>query len=607
MRLLASAVMLFALAGPVQGANAVYEPGEYLQPLGLGTEPLATTTANAYLGIIGLPEGVVEELELTEKGAIVGLVQIDSPASRAELQPGDRIIEIGGTPITSFAELVGELAGVSPGDEVVLTVVRGELHLSTTVELGTRPDAATVRYGHEAGLRNLEVASESPGPRTLEFIADQHWALFDLAKADAVLTKSIELFPDDVRSPERLLPLLRRRGDFHRHADTARKVINRHGDSVRLRSEYAVSLLALGEPSQAERQVRVGLERILERPADLDPETARRVATEFAVFWSLARMRRGAWLESELLDRVLDAGVLDPVTEGQLGLWRSAAGEEPVFILARESARSRIELTRKSIFRPHTVPTVVNGTVLSSCAIDTGAGATVLSPAAAEEAGILTAEEGVPSLLGFTEGSVRAGFVETLQLGDVTIRNVPVYVGHELPFSVMGIDAALGVDLMHHVQFTLRYAAEEVLVEPINTARTESDGTRESWELSLWTLPFMTLCDARYQDTPVRLLLDTGNYDTTLVSTAWARANLPPRKESLLSSLANLGLEEYTLTGLVLGDVELSPWSCSLAPKGAAVFDGLVDVVMGQDLLGSYDVTIDLRNRVLRLTEPCPM
>lgn len=328
------------------------------------------------------------------------------------------------------------------------------------------------------------------------------------------------------------------------------------------------------------------------------------MATQLAGTWAEARMRRGAGFRSEVVDEALEADLIDPGVSARVELWRDAAGEEPTFVVERESVASTLELTRENFLRPHVVPVRVNGEVLRRCIINTGAGATVLSPKAAEESGVLIGGEEERSFRGFTEESVRAGFVETLQIGDITLHDLPVFVGHERGLSALGIDAALGVDLMYHLRFTLRYATGEVLVEPVEMARGADEGAEESLELPLWTLPYMTLCDARYQGAPVRLMIDTGNYVGALVSTAWAQANLPLENRSLLSSLVGLDLREYTLTGLVLGDVEVGPWTCSLAPKGAPAFGGIVDIAMGQDLLEAYDVTIDLRRRVLRLVEP---
>jgi S1-C subfamily serine protease len=79
------------------------------------------------LGIIG---------DDAENGALVVNVLIGSPADVAGIQIDDVIIAINETPITSFAELRSFLETTQAGDEVEVTILRGEETLKFTVVLG---------------------------------------------------------------------------------------------------------------------------------------------------------------------------------------------------------------------------------------------------------------------------------------------------------------------------------------------------------------------------------------------------------------------------------------------------------------------------------------
>jgi PDZ domain-containing protein len=74
---------------------------------------------------------------VTQDGALVDLVVPNSPASRAGLQPGDRIVEVNGASVTGPVELRDALSSVSPGSSVRVVIRRfGALK---TLVVGTEP------------------------------------------------------------------------------------------------------------------------------------------------------------------------------------------------------------------------------------------------------------------------------------------------------------------------------------------------------------------------------------------------------------------------------------------------------------------------------------
>lgn len=97
---------------------------------------------HALLGISGLTisEEQADALGLTQpRGAVVELVQETSGADRAGVRVGDVIIEVDGKALATMPELVALVRRRSPGDILVLTVLRDSERLSLTVELGERP------------------------------------------------------------------------------------------------------------------------------------------------------------------------------------------------------------------------------------------------------------------------------------------------------------------------------------------------------------------------------------------------------------------------------------------------------------------------------------
>jgi regulator of sigma E protease len=72
----------------------------------------------------------------------------DSPAARAGLQKGDRIVAIDGKPITDFRDVVAATAGAKPGDALTLRYVRGSVEngVRLTVSSTKNADGKTVGF-----------------------------------------------------------------------------------------------------------------------------------------------------------------------------------------------------------------------------------------------------------------------------------------------------------------------------------------------------------------------------------------------------------------------------------------------------------------------------
>jgi S1-C subfamily serine protease len=116
---------------------------------------------HAYIGINGgsvTPE-LAKALKLpVDKGVLVNEVVKDSPADKAGIEGGnteatiegaqvnlggDIITEVDGKPVDSMEEVVDKVNSAQPGDEMELTLLRGDDETKhVTVTLGVRPDSA---------------------------------------------------------------------------------------------------------------------------------------------------------------------------------------------------------------------------------------------------------------------------------------------------------------------------------------------------------------------------------------------------------------------------------------------------------------------------------
>ena len=83
---------------------------------------------------------IADQLGLdSARGAVIENVQEDTGAAEAELRPGDVIVGVDGEPIATMSQLVAEVRGRQPGDEVELAIIRGGDELTVTVVLSERP------------------------------------------------------------------------------------------------------------------------------------------------------------------------------------------------------------------------------------------------------------------------------------------------------------------------------------------------------------------------------------------------------------------------------------------------------------------------------------
>ena len=110
----------------------------------VATQLLETgTVQHAELGVIG--QSVDPEVARiyglpVDEGAVVVDVRAGSPAEAAGLRTGDIVIAVDDEPVGSIAELAGRLQQRTPGETVLLRVVRGGDEFQVEVELTSRSD-----------------------------------------------------------------------------------------------------------------------------------------------------------------------------------------------------------------------------------------------------------------------------------------------------------------------------------------------------------------------------------------------------------------------------------------------------------------------------------
>ncbi len=114
-------------------ASVVEQLDRYEGPLRDATPAPTAQPDRAFLGVTLTQAAPGEPLE-------VGRVVPDSPADRAGLASGDRLVALDAVPVTGVASLLAALAEADPGQTVELTLQRDGQQQTVEVTLGHRPD-----------------------------------------------------------------------------------------------------------------------------------------------------------------------------------------------------------------------------------------------------------------------------------------------------------------------------------------------------------------------------------------------------------------------------------------------------------------------------------
>jgi S1-C subfamily serine protease len=130
-----------AVADPGLAQNVGFAiPISHAQPI---VEDLQAGRKPAFLGVgtVDVTAAVARERDLSvDAGAYVGSLTGGSPAADAGIREGDVIVEIGGQPIASSADVQTAVRSNRPGDTVDVVVDRDGERRTLQVTLTARPD-----------------------------------------------------------------------------------------------------------------------------------------------------------------------------------------------------------------------------------------------------------------------------------------------------------------------------------------------------------------------------------------------------------------------------------------------------------------------------------
>jgi serine peptidase DegS len=97
-----------------------------------------------WIGIV--PEDVSEEqaaqLGLAQGGVLLANFYLSSPAQQAGLQPGDLLLAINGTTLSSSQDALARIANTKPGSVVTIKVLRGRRTMEIKARVSERPRAS---------------------------------------------------------------------------------------------------------------------------------------------------------------------------------------------------------------------------------------------------------------------------------------------------------------------------------------------------------------------------------------------------------------------------------------------------------------------------------
>jgi predicted aspartyl protease len=393
--------------------------------------------------------------------------------------------------------------------------------------------------------------------------------------------------------------LLLKQGRFDEFVDAALAAAESRSDSAALQLLKSEALLAVGRSEEAEAAAQSAAALAL-RDDQLE------MSVQGFKLWGIARFRRQQPIDGPFVDEMLASlPPRDPAVE-MLRFWRDALAHQVPYRVHVEGDAAGTEVTASrsrsgSVSADlNAIEVRANGVSMPLAFIDTGAQHTLMTVEAARAAGV---EYGSSKtlLVGFAKLAARAGVLKKLELGRLTVEDVPVLVGDSTPLLATHGQMALGTELMHHVRLTIDYPHGRVFADRGDEPAFK-DIPQGAWQIPLWT--FSQLCLAEAQVPPggaARVLIDTGDWAGTFISARWARRHLPRFERPDSNLIFKMKQRDFSLDELALGNQVLFDWPVNATmPRELERLD-VVDILLGHDLLWPYQLTIDMGRRVMVL------
>jgi clan AA aspartic protease (TIGR02281 family) len=231
--------------------------------------------------------------------------------------------------------------------------------------------------------------------------------------------------------------------------------------------------------------------------------------------------------------------------------------------------------------------------------LDTGASHVLVSPEAAEAAGIQKMAKIRFGAFGDGRGSARKGVADSVTVGPASARRVPLAI-MAIPPPFKG-DGLLGLSFLDQFTFRLDYELKQVSFAPPASDRLMGAGSI----IPLQGENFFVAVQAEVDGIPAKLLLDTGA-SQGLILRSWfvAEQKLRERYPKRLSLITGAGLlgrthgEITRLQTLKLGDYTITNVFAEFETKSndwPSDFAGFV----GAPILSRFDFTFDITGRRL--------
>jgi len=235
--------------------------------------------------------------------------------------------------------------------------------------------------------------------------------------------------------------------------------------------------------------------------------------------------------------------------------------------------------------------------------LDTGAGLNVISSDLAQKHGIHQITEGKGEAGTATDKKVpfQIGFIESIQIGDIVVKNVPVMIldSKYLKFKPLGfinlfrIDGVLGWPLLSKFKTTLNYPQRIVCFEPISVSEEGYETRNFFW----YGVPFVEIViNSLY---PMNFFLDTGANKSSLTPTSIGKINShsPKLKSSLGCTIGAGGGKFRKIQKLERATITIDKFNISsLTLSIHEDYNEYIiqkDGTLGGDILKNFIVTLD--------------